>query len=99
MYIMEWVWDDAKNAANTEKHGVSFEEALQVFIDPGGIEKEDLTHSTSKERRFWRTGRLKSGRVVTFVYTLQENRFRLISAQERRRERREYEQAKSEKKD
>lgn len=99
MYIMEWEWDDAKNAANTEKHGVSFEEALQVFTDPGGIEKEDLAHSTPKQRRFWRTGRLKSGRVVTVVYTLQGNKFRLISAQERRRERREYEQAKNEKKD
>jgi len=94
MYIMQWEWDDAKNVANTEKHGVSFEEALQVFTDPNGIEKEDLAHSTPKERRFWRTGRLKSGRIVTVVYTLQGDNIRLISAQERRRERREYEQAK-----
>ncbi len=36
MYIMGWEWDDAKNGANTEKHGVSFQKALQVFIDPGG---------------------------------------------------------------
>ncbi len=94
MYIMQWEWDDAKNVANTEKHGVSFEEALQVFTDPSGIEKEDLTHSTLKERRLWRTGKLKSGRMITVVYTLQGDNIRLISAQERRRERREYEQAK-----
>ena len=94
MYIMWWEWDDAKNVANIEKHGVSFEEALQVFTDPSGIEKEDLTHSTPKERRLWRTGRLKNGRVVTVAYTLQGDSIRLISAQERRRERREYEQAK-----
>ena len=68
-----------------------------MFIDPAGIEKEDLAHSTLKERRFWRTGTVKSGRVVTVVYTRQENTFRLISAQQRRRERREYEQAKSDK--
>ena len=48
MYIMQWEWDDAKNVANTEKHGVSFEEALQVFTDPSGIEKEDLTHFNTK---------------------------------------------------
>lgn len=97
MYIMQWEWDDAKNVANTEKHGVSFEEALQVFTDPNGIEKEDLAHSTAKERRLWRTGKLKGGRIVTVVYTIQGESIRLISAQERRRERREYEQAQKEK--
>ncbi len=94
MYIMEWGWDDSKNEANTKKHGMSFEEALQVFTDPRAVEKEDLDHSTSKEKRLWRTGKLKNGRIVTVVYTLQGDRLRLISAQERRRERREYEQAK-----
>lgn len=97
MYIMQWEWDDAKNVTNIEKHGVSFEEALQVFTDPSGVEKEDLAHSTAKERRLWRTGRLKSGRIVTVVYALQGDKIRLISAQERRRERREYEQAQKEK--
>ncbi len=64
------------------------------FTDPRAIEKEDLAHSTPKERRLWRTGKLKTGLVVTGVYTLKGDRIRLISAQERRRERREYEQAK-----
>jgi uncharacterized DUF497 family protein len=96
---MEWEWDDAKDAINMEKHGISFVEALQVFTDTDGIEKEDLVHSTRTERRLWRTGRLKSGRIVTVVYTLSGYKVRLISAQERRRERREYEKAKKEKGD
>lgn len=90
---MEWEWDDAKNTFNME-HGISFEEVLQVFTDADGIEKEDLVHSSPIERRFWRTGKMKSGRIVTVVYTLAGERIRLISAQERRRERREYEKAK-----
>ena len=94
---MEWEWDDAKNTANTEKHGISFEEALQVFIDPQGIEKEDLQHSSIVERRLWRTGRLKSGRIVTVVYALSGDSIRIISAQERRRERKEYDKTKKEK--
>jgi uncharacterized DUF497 family protein len=93
---MEWEWDDAKDAINMEKHGISFLEALQVFTDTDGIEKEDLAHSSRTEQRLWRTGKMKSGRIVTVVYTLSENRGRLISAQERRRERREYEKAKKE---
>ncbi len=80
MYTMEWEWDDSKNDANTKKHGVCFEEALQVFTDSRAVEKEDLAHSTSKERRLWRTGKLKNGRVVTVDYTLQGDRIRVISA-------------------
>jgi uncharacterized protein len=94
---MEWEWDDAKNATNTEKHGISFEEALQVFTDPEGIEKEDLQYSSIVERRLWRTGRLKSGRIVTVVYTLSGDSIRIISAHERRRERKEYDKTKKEK--
>jgi hypothetical protein len=90
---MEWEWDEDKNAENVRKHEVTFEEALQVFIDPDGIEKEDLAHSSPSERRRWRTGRLHSGRIVTVVYTLRRDKIRLISAQERRRERGEYEKA------
>ena len=94
---MEWAWDDAKDTANTEKHGISFAEAIQVFTDSGGIEKEDLAHSSRTEQRLWRTGKMKSGRIVTVVYTLSGDRIRLISAQERRRERREYEKTKNQK--
>jgi uncharacterized protein len=94
---MQWEWDDAKDTANLEKHGISFEEALQVFTDSEGIEKEDLAHSSPSERRLWRTGKMKSGRIVTVVYTLSSDRIRLISAQERRPERREYEEATKEK--
>lgn len=64
---MEWEWDDAKDAINTEKNGISFMEALQVFTDADGIEKEDLAHSKRTEQRLGRTGRLKSGRIITVV--------------------------------
>ena len=30
---LRFEWDDAKNAANEKKHGVSFEEARSVFYD------------------------------------------------------------------
>ena len=29
-----FVWDEAKAAANLEKHGIGFEEACEVFFDP-----------------------------------------------------------------
>ena len=98
MYIMEWEWDEEKNEANFARHGITFEEALPAFTDPDGMEKEDVAHSTPTEQRRWRIGKLPSGRIVTVVYTLRGANRRLISAQERRRERREYEKAQREKK-
>jgi hypothetical protein len=34
-------WDEAKNLANQRKHGISFEEASQVFFDPLHIVVDD----------------------------------------------------------
>ena len=34
MSRIEFEWDKAKNLSNRRKHGVSFEEASQVFDDP-----------------------------------------------------------------
>ena len=31
---MEWRWDQTKNKANLQKHGISFETAVLVFDDP-----------------------------------------------------------------
>lgn len=31
---MRWEWDGAKAAANLQKHGVSFEVAVQAVLDP-----------------------------------------------------------------
>lgn len=31
---MRFEWDAAKNLINQRKHGISFEEASQVFLDP-----------------------------------------------------------------
>ena len=38
-------WDAAKARANALKHGVSFEEAATAFLDPDGLDGEDVEHS------------------------------------------------------
>jgi len=40
MYIMEWEWDDAKNAANTAKHGVCFEGHCKCLLIPLALKKK-----------------------------------------------------------
>ena len=34
MYNMEFEWDEEKNKVNLSKHGISFDEAKQIFSGP-----------------------------------------------------------------
>ncbi|WP_009547254.1 BrnT family toxin [Crocosphaera subtropica] len=45
-------WDESKNQANLEKHGLSFELAQYAFFDTHRIILEDLAHSVT-EKRFY----------------------------------------------
>ena len=45
-------WDKAKNELNIRKHGISFDEASEIFNDPNLIEFFDSAHSTEYEARY-----------------------------------------------
>ena len=47
---MKFEWDETKNLINQEKHGVSFEEAREVFDDPLQISKLDYRFNYFEER-------------------------------------------------
>ena len=83
-------WDPRKAEANAAKHGVSFDDAMTVFLDPQALDGPDLQHS-SAESRFLRLGRSASGRVLMVAYTFRRSgdaeAIRIISA--RRASRRE----------
>jgi uncharacterized DUF497 family protein len=48
--VMKFEWDESKNRANQQKHGVSFEDARTVFDDPLQIAKLDHRFSYFEER-------------------------------------------------
>ena len=84
-------WDPRKAAVNAEKHGVTFEAAMTVFLDPVALDGPDLVHSALEARRL-RLGRAVDGRVLMVAYALRRGnddaeKVRLISA--RRASRRE----------
>ncbi len=88
---MDFEWDAGKARANLEKHGVSFEEALSVFLNPLSITIPDPQHSTLEDR-FVMMGRSREGRTLVVVHAEREGRVRLISARRATpREIREYE--------
>jgi uncharacterized DUF497 family protein len=87
-------WDDAKAAANLRKHGVSFDEAAEVFLDPYAVEDYDPEHS-GDEPRFFIIGP-SSCRLLYVVYAERAGDVvRIISARKAdKRERKIYGQAK-----
>lgn len=87
-------WDPRKAQANADKHGVSFDDAVTVFLDTDALDGPDLQHS-AKEPRFRRLGRVTDGRILMVVYTFRRTShvetIRLISARRpSRRERTAY---------
>jgi uncharacterized DUF497 family protein len=88
-------WDPRKAKSNRLKHGVSFEEAATAFLDPAGLDGEDVEHSESEARRF-RLAKSSLGRVLVIAYTVRrkddEEITRIISARRAsRKERNKYE--------
>ncbi|MFZ2968531.1 MAG: BrnT family toxin [Sulfuricurvum sp.] len=80
---MKFEWNDAKNRTNILKHGISFEEASEIFNDPMIISKLDVRYDYGEERWF-SVGSTKKG-MVTMVAHLyfdekQEPIIRIISA-------------------
>ena len=47
---MDFEWDDAKAALNLRKHGVAFEDATQVFLDPSRVDLVDDRDEYGEER-------------------------------------------------
>ena len=77
---MKVEWDEAKNLANQRKHGVSFEEAKQLFAEDGDyLEIFDEGHSESEDR-FLAIGPLTRGIVLVVWTERDEETIRIISA-------------------
>ncbi len=84
-------WDEGNLLKNWEKHGVSVAECEQVFFNRPLLAKPDARHSVA-EVRFYVLGQADTGRHLFVVFTIREDRIRIISARDTsRKERRSYE--------
>jgi len=91
-------WDEAKSLSNRRKHGVSFEEASQVFRDPLYVSVQDRVEGG--ELRWQTLGFVEGLLLLIVAHTVREERdedttvevIRIISARHAtRKERRRYE--------
>ena len=86
---VEFEWDPGKAVVNEQKHGLSFEEARELFTGTADfLEIYDHEHSLDEDR-YIAIGPIRRG-VICVVYVERlEDRIRLISARfATRRERR-----------
>jgi uncharacterized DUF497 family protein len=85
-------WDARKAAANFQKHDLSFEEAVTVFLDPFAVTYPDPDHSMD-ERREITIGSTMKGNLVFVSHCERGERIRVISARYvTRNERKQYEE-------
>ena len=102
MESIRFEWDEAKNLSNRRKHGVSFEEASEVFRDPLYVAVQDRVEGG--ELRWQTLGLVEDLLLLTIAHTVREERddgtdygksvdvSRIISARPAtRKERRRYE--------
>jgi len=82
-------WDKKKAKSNIKKHGVSFEEATQVFKDPNRDTEQD-TRRDYGEDRFNTVGKVRKG-LLSVIHTPRDETTRIISARKaNKKEKRRY---------
>lgn len=87
--MVEFEWDDAKDRANFEKHGIRFDEARHIFDGPVLTRADE--RADYGEVREISLGLLSPAAPLLVVHTARGEKTRLISARKaNRRERKIY---------
>ena len=76
---MDFEWDPRKAVANRRKHGVTFEEAGEVFVDEHSSTVADPDHSVA-EQRYVIFGKTLAGRTLVVAFTERGAKIRIINA-------------------
>lgn len=90
--MLKFEWDENKNRLNIAKHGVSFYEAQEAFLDPCRVIAENLEHSQS-EKRYYCFGNVDE-HIMTVRFTYRDKYIRIIGAGYWRKGKKIYEQEK-----
>jgi uncharacterized protein len=95
VYTMLFLWDDAKERSNRRKHGIGFDTAAAVFLDPFHITRQDRV--VDGEERWQIIGMAGGIVLILAAYTVVDEEkevIRIISARRAiRQERIVYEEA------
>lgn len=83
LFQYQFEWDPAKARQNVKKHGVSFERAATVFLDPQAL--SELDEDSIEEDRWVTLGLDRTGVLLVVCHTYREEtetnaHIRIISA-------------------
>lgn len=86
----EW---DKGNLEHIKKHNVHYRECEEAFFNKPLVVNEDETHSQTEER-FRVYGKTNEERSLFMIFTIRNNKIRVISARDQsRKERKEFQEA------
>jgi hypothetical protein len=91
--MIRFEWDETKAESNLRKHGIDFDDAIEVFYDPDAVVEQDRI--VDGELRWQAIGRASRSAILYVAHTVdnegQDEVIRIISARRAdRRERRRY---------
>ncbi len=81
-------WDETNTQKNWEHHGVSPEEAEEIFFREPLIVRKNVRHSGS-EKRYYALGHTASGRLLFAAFTIRRSLVRVISVRDMNRNEKE----------
>lgn len=85
-------WDEGNVDKSYKKHGITPNEAEEIFLDKDVLLQEDIKHS-QEETRLIAIGKTESNKTLFVVFIERENKIRIISARAaNKKERRRYEE-------
>ena len=88
--LIEFLWDNGNIDKNLKKHKVNNKECEEIFSDKNKKIYRDRFHS-KKEARYILLGKTKKKRLLYTVFTIRNQKVRIISARDiNRRERKFY---------
>ncbi|HEY1644925.1 MAG TPA: BrnT family toxin [Candidatus Saccharimonadales bacterium] len=74
-------WDSGNRDKNKSKHAVDDWECEEVFIDTKKVILKDTLHS-GHEKRFIMLGKTRHARLLYLVFTIRNDKVRVISARD-----------------
>lgn len=90
--ITGFEWDEGNIDKSYQKHGITPDEAEQVFVDKEIFLLEDVKHSQAEDR-MTAIGKALNDKILFVAFTIRRDKIRIISARiANKKERRVYEQ-------
>ena len=77
-------WDEANTGKNWDRHGVTPEEAEEVFLLEPLVVRSDVRHSKD-EKRYYALGQCGTGRRLFVCFTIRGELIRVISVRDMNR--------------